>query len=210
MKKIDMSSWDRRGIYDFFSGIANPFYAVSFVVDVTGLRAYTKRHGCSFYYSTIYLCCKAMESVENFMYVCRDGDIYLLDERCPSFTDRKPDSELFHIVSLPVSGDIPEFCREARKTSLAQDFFIDMTREADDLAYFSCLPTLRLTALTNELDLLAPGFPEDNIPRIAWGRYTERDGKCELTVSLEVNHRFIDGIHIERFAAELERLIAAL
>lgn len=210
MKKIDRNNWDRREIYDFFSGVSNPFYMISFTVDVTELKAFTKRRGCSFYYSLIYLCCKALNSVENFLYVCRDGEVYLLEEREPSFTDRTPGTELFHIVSLPAKGDITAFCRLAKQTSLNQKGFIDLSREGAHLAYFSCMPTLRLTALTNEFDLLAPDFAEDSVPRLAWGKYTENQGRLELTISMEVNHRFIDGVHIEKFAARLEALIAAL
>ena len=210
MRKIEKSTWDRREIYDFFAGISNPFYMVSFTVDVTELKVFTKRHDCSFYYSLIYLCTQALNSVENFLYTCRNGEIYLLDGREPSFTDRKPDSELFHIVSLPVHGDILTFCRTAKEVSRNQQGFIDMSREGDHLAYYSCLPTLRLTALTNESDLLSPGFAESSIPRITWGKYTENRGRWELTISMEVNHRFVDGLHIEKFAARLASLIAEL
>ena len=210
MRKIEKNTWDRWEIYDFFSGISNPFYMVSFTVDVTELKAFTKKHDCSFYYSMIYLCCEALKSADNFLYSCRDGEIYLLEERMPSFTDRKPESELFHIVTLPAHGDILAFCKTAKEASSSQQGFIDMSHEGDDLAYFSCLPTLRMTALTNEFDLFSPGFAESNIPRISWGRYTENQGRLELTMSMEVNHRFVDGIHIEKFAAKLEALIAEL
>ena len=210
MRKIEKSTWDRRELYEFFSGVSDPFYMVSFTVDVTELKAFTKRHDCSFYYSLIYLCCEALKSADNFLYTCRDGEIYLLDERLPSFTDRKANSELFHIVSLPAHGDILAFCQAAKETSRAQKDFIDMKNEGDHLAYFSCLPTLRMTALTNEFDRLSPDFAESNIPRIAWGKYTENRGRLELTMSMEVNHRFIDGLHIEKFASRLETLIAEL
>lgn len=210
MKKIDMNLWDRKEIYDFFSAISHPFYMVSFTQDVTELKAFTKRNGCSFYYALIYVCGKAMSAVENFRYVCRDGEIYEIDERIPSFTDRKPGSELFHIVDVPLGDDLVSFCRTAKEVSLKQEGFLDVSQENDQLAYFSCLPTLRMTAVTNEFDTKAPGFATDNIPRITWGKYTEHDGRLELTISVEVNHRFIDGIHIEKFATCLDKMIAEL
>lgn len=210
MRMIDKSSWDRREIYDFFSGVSDPFYMVSFTVDVTELKTFTKRNDGSFYYALIYLCCEALKSADNFLYTCRDGEIYLLEERMPSFTDRKPDAELFHIVTLPARGDILRFCQAAKEASRDQQGFMDLKSEGDDLAYFSCLPTLRLTALTNEFDRLSPDFAQSNIPRIAWGKYTENRGRLELTMSMELNHRFVDGIHVEKFAARLEALIAEL
>ena len=210
MKIINKDNWARKEIFDFFSGVSDPFYMVSFTLDVTELKAFTKRHGCSFYHSLIYLCTKAMESVENFMYACRGEDIWVLDERIPSFTDRKDGSELFQIINVPAAGDILSFCRDAAEAKQKQDFFIDMSAESDSMIYISCLPTVRLTAMTNEFDRLSPGFKNDSVPRISWGRYIENNGRLELTVSLEVNHRFIDGIHIEKFVSKLEALIKNL
>ena len=210
MKKIDMKTWNRKEIYDFFSKVSHPFYMVSFIVDVTELKAYTRRHNCSFYYALIFLCGKAMSCVENFQYICQGSNVYLIDEREPSFTDRKAGSDLFHIVSIPLGKDVLSFCQSAKDASLRQDSFIDITKEGSHLAYFSCLPDLRLTALTNEFDILAPDFSSDSVPRIAWGKYSEQHGRLELTVSMEVNHRFIDGIHIEKFSGFLEKMIADL
>lgn len=136
MKKIDMSTWERKEIYEFFSRVSDPFYMVSFIVDVTELREFTKRHHCSFYYSLGFLCTKAMSSVENFLYVCRDDEVYKIDERVPSFTDRKPDSELFHIVTLPMREDLLSFCEAAREKSRNQKSFLDFSQEGDGLIYF--------------------------------------------------------------------------
>ena len=74
------------------------------------------------------------------------------------------------------------------------------------MIFFSCLPWLDLTALTNERDL----DPDDAVPRIAWGKYVEENGRLMLGLSIEVNHRFIDGLHIGQFARELEKSIAEL
>ena len=66
---IDKAAWPRREIFDFFSGISNPFYAVTFRQDVTELRNYCKERKISFYYGLIYLCCKALQDVPAF--ACR-------------------------------------------------------------------------------------------------------------------------------------------
>ena len=49
-----------------------------------------------------------------------------------------------------------------------------------------------------------------HIPLDGRAKYRDINGKKELGLSVEVNHRFIDGYHIGKFAEELERLIAAL
>ena len=129
MRKIDKSTWDRKEIFDFFSNISDPFYMVSFVIDVTELKAYTKRMDCSFYYSLIYLCNKALSSIENFMYTCIDDDVYVLDDRMPSFTDRNENSDLFKIITIPMYEDLREFVNRANEANKQQDSFIDMSLE---------------------------------------------------------------------------------
>lgn len=206
MRKIDPNTWPRRDIFDFFSKISNPFYSVTFNVDVTEAYAYAKRSGLSFYYALVYLVTRAINSVEAFRYALVDGELVLLDERSPSFTDLKKGSESFHIVTMPCKGDIAEFCFDAKRRSAEQTTFLSTDKEGVDLIYISCLPWIELTALTNERNF----DPDDAIPRVSWGKFHERDGRKILGMSLELNHRFTDGVHIGKFADALEKLISEL
>ncbi len=206
MRPVDPASWPRREIFSFFSSISDPFYSVTFRLDVTRLRRFTRERGLSFYFSLIWLCTRALERVEAFSYALREGQLVQLESRRPSFTHLRPGSEIFSIVTLPCEGGLEDFCAAAREKSDRQDFFIDPASEGIDMIFFSCLPWVDVTALTNERDL----DPDDAIPRIAWGKITEENGKETLGLSVEVNHRFIDGLHIGQFARELEKLIAEL
>lgn len=206
MHKIDMNTWPRAELFRFFSGVSQPFYSVTFRVDVTNLHAYTKARGISFYYALGYLVTDAVNAVENFRYTIRDGEVFLLDGRIPSFTDLKPDSEQFHIVTLPKTGTLDGFCHAAKAKSDAQQSFLDQSGELDDLIYFSCVPWFDLTAATNERDF----DRDDNIPRICWGKYVPADGRETLGMSVEVNHRFIDGYHLGQFYQKLQRAINVL
>lgn len=208
MQKIDPAHWPRAGKFRFFSAVSQPFYSTTFRVDVTQLHAYTKRHGLSFYYALVYLATNAVNAVENFRYTVRGGEIFLLDERIPSFTDLKPGSEDFYIVTLPQEQTMEQFCAAAKARSDAQTHFLDQDdKEPDALIYFSCVPWLDLTALTNERDF----DRDDNIPRIAWGKYVPDGTDREtLGMSVEVNHRFIDGVHLGKFYQVLQASIDAL
>ena len=211
--KIDKKNWERREIFDFFSSVSNPFYMVTFKQDVTNLHNYTKNHGISFYYGLVYLCNKAINDVDAFSYVTERDEIFHLKERLPSFTDLKKGSELFHIVTMDegeIKGDIKAFCQRAAVKSSNQEEFICYEDEKEDLIYFSCVPWIEMTALTNERDLASPKAKDDAIPHIAWGRYENVDGRKVLHISIEVNHRFIDGIHIGKFYQKLTELIDAL
>ena len=197
-------------IFDFFSHASNPYYMVTFRIDVAPLYAYVKEHHLSFYYSLVYLCTQAINEVDAFRYTIRGTQVFYLDPRIPSFTDLKKDSEYFHIVTMPTINSLAEFNAEARKRSAAQQFFLDTAQETDRVIYFSCLPWLDLTALTNERDFSSPDSKNDSIPRIAWGKYVPNGDRLELGISIEVNHRLIDGLHIGQFAQRLEKLIGEL
>ena len=111
---------------------------------------------------------------------------------------------------MPSMSSLAEFNEEARKRSTAQQFFLDTSQETDRVIYFSCLPWVDLTALTNERDFSSPDSKNDSIPRIAWGKYIQNGDRLELGISIEVNHRLIDGFHIGQFVQRLEKLIREL
>ena len=202
---VDWASWPRREVYEFFSPMSQPFFSVTFRQDVTRLYAFTKENRLSFYHSLVHLCTQAVNRVEPFRYALRGKDLVLFDRRNPSFTDLKPGSEQFHIVTLPMEEDIRTFCAAAKAKSAAQTSFLDQ-EDSLDLIYFTCLPWVELTALTNERDF----DPNDAVPRIAWGKYAQEGDRKVLHISLELNHRFVDGLHVGRFHEELTKLIEAL
>ena len=132
-QKIKLRTWPRRDIFSFFSALDQPFYSVCFRVDVTQLHTYTKTHGLSFYYVMTYLVTQAVNEVENLRYTIRDGSVFLLDKRTPSFTYLKK------------------------------------------------------------------------------GRYIRQEnGRETLGLSIEVNHRLVDGVHLGRFYESLQNKINEL
>ena len=209
MKRFDKDTWERKEIFEFFSGLSDPFYMVSFRLDVTDLYDYTKEKGLSFYMGMIWACDEAINGIQAFRLCIKDGEIFEYERRHPSFTYLKEGREAFQIVTIKHIDDIDEFCKKALEKAEAQEGFIDLSSETDDLIYYSCLPWIDLTALTNEKDH-SSSLKEDSIPRIAWGRYKEENGRKVVTISMEVNHRFIDGVHIGRFAERLDAILKEL
>ena len=202
---IDKAAWPRRELFDFFSPMSQPFFSVTFKQDVTELYRFAKKNRLSFYHSLVYLCTRAVNGVEAFRYALHGEDLVLFDRRNPSFTDLKPGAEAFHIVTLPMEEDIRSFCAAARAKSAAQATFLSGP-DSLDLIYFTCLPWVELTALTNERDF----DPDDAVPRIAWGKYAQEGDRKVLHISLDLNHRFVDGLHVGRFHQALSALLEAL
>lgn len=207
MREVDMAQWKRRERYEFFKGLSWPFWSVSFPVDVTGLHRWSHENGLSFYYALVYLCTRALEEVEAFHYKDRGEGIVWHDRLVPSFTDLAPGQEDFHIVTLAAGEDLADFCLRARELSRAQTAFVDDGAWQDEMVYFTCLPWMPITALSNEREL----DPTDSIPRLSWGKYvTDDQGRDSLNMTISVNHRLIDGVHVGRFYEALTARLAAL
>lgn len=210
MQKISMDQWDRAPIYRHFSRMSNPFYTVSFPVEVSPLRDYCKKHGLSFYLCLTWLITKAMNQIENFRYTIRDGEVWLLDGRRPSFTDLRPGEELFRIVTVDMEEDLISFCHHAKAISDSQDSFLEYCRETDNLIHISCVPGIELLSTTNARDFSDPAAKDSNVPAVSWGNYRQTDRGLELVLCMELNHRFVDGLHVARFTEALNTLMGDL
>jgi len=205
-KTVDMNTWERAGIYDFFSAKDYPFYSVTFPVDVTKVLEYAKKNGLSVYHVLIWLCTKSAQSIFEFRLRIHDGILVEAEDVSPSFTHMKKGAGTFQIVTVPYMHDINAFCMNAKKCADSQTDFIDFEAECEDMIFFSCLPWMDITSLTNERDF----DKDDLIPRIAWGQFYEENGKTMVHMNLDINHRTIDGYHLGLFKKALDENINEL
>lgn len=207
MTEFDVSSWPRREIYEFFSAVPDPFYGLSFSVDVTALKRYAKAAGLSFYYCLSYLAVQAMEGIEAFRLRIRDGRLYLTDELVPSCTDMEGNSGVFRFLTVRKNCSMETFCRRVSEQRQRQQGLLDAQSEAwDDLVFISCVPWLEITGVSST----RAGSPDDCTVKLTWGRYREQQGRLILNMTLEANHRTVDGWHIGQFYEALQRSIDAL
>lgn len=207
MKYIDFNTWERKEHYKFFEKVDNPQFNICMNLDVTNFLKFVKENKLSFYYSMIYASTYIMNSIEDFRYKIRDGKIILHDELKPSFTDMKKGNRLFKIVTSSLDTNIINFSDKAKVISSAQEnYFPTCDFEQDELIYFSCLPWISFTSLSNEIVM----NKEDSIPRISFGKYFEQDNKTLLPYSIQVNHMLLDGIHVGDYINKLQQFINEL
>jgi len=91
-------------------------------------------------------------------------------------------------------------------TNTTEYFNIEKLKTRDDFVFISPLPWFSFTSIDHTLSLKR----DDGIPRISWGKFFESDGKRLLPFNIQVNHMFVDGIHVGRFLDQLAREISAL
>lgn len=203
---IDMQNWNRRELYEHFSRLRLPHYALAAYIDVTQLVEYKQRNGLSFYLSLIYLATKTLNCIPDFRLRMKDGKVVMYDCIHTNFTHKRPEEEVFRFHTAPFEGSLQQYVEATTQAIARQTTLFGGLGDIPNVAYFSCAPTLDTTCITN------PGMedPDDAIPRINWGRYIERDGRQMLNITFTANHRFIDGYHIGRFFERLQEEINQL
>ncbi len=205
MQKINIDTWSRKQQYLFYKDFDVPTYHLTVTLDITHFKAFIKTKGHPFYFAFMHVMMRVMNDMEAMRCRFVDGDAYLMDKVHPSFTDLIAGTENFKIVTVDHHDDLKTFIGHARDASTAQgEQFIDMAKESrQDLVYITTVPWYAFTQVTHAHML----NNKDAIPRIVWGKATERDGIWTMPFALEVHHAFVDGYQVGHF---LERLQQAL
>ncbi|MDO4633193.1 MAG: CatA-like O-acetyltransferase [Eubacteriales bacterium] len=207
MKEINIETWNRRDVYKNFADFTDPFYAITVPVDVTPVKEYSKRNQISFYHTMIWAVTKAVNQVPQFNIRIRDGRLYQLDHVDPNFTILKSGAEVFQYMFLPWKENPVEFSSEVFKEMDRQgDRTFGDFEDTDETVYLTCTPWFDFTALTNPHS----SNTDDTIPRIGWGRYYKEGDRLMLHMSIEANHKTIDGYHIGLLKAAIDRVIASM
>ena len=196
MEYIDLSAWPRRAHFQFFSGLAFPFYNVTSTLDVTRFYSWTKARKLSFYHSLIYATMAVMNGLPDYLYKIRGEQVVKHDHLDPSFVVMDGETHLLKILTVPFGGSVEEFCARCaqREAEQREPFPPAESESRDDLVYISCLPWMSFTSLTNEMDT----DPNDSIPRVTWGKFEDRDGRLLLPYAVQLNHRLLDGWHLSQ------------
>ena len=208
---VDMETWPRKEAFAHYRLFSDPFYMVTFRIDVTDLYNWAKANEVSFYLALVGLCAKSLNAVENFRYTTRGGEVCLLERRDIAFCILPDGADQFHMTCMEYKDgfDLKTFCREAREKSQRQTHFMEESL-GDDHMVFSCVPWIDSTAVTEPHSFRTEDEVGSNIPSLAWGAYTIEDGRKKLLISIDTSHRFVDGLHITRFVKGLEQMIHEL
>lgn len=209
MKKIDLSTWDRREYYEFFNFSDIPQYSLTFNIDVTNFYKFVKANNISFFCAMVYAVTKTMMEEEAFCYRIHEDGVYMCDEIFPSFTFLNKGEKLFKMVTLPLKGDIVEYAKYAQQTATEQKHRLPKTydEETDNCVYITSLPWITYTDCQLECVI----NKDDSIPRVCIGKYfTDFNGKKMMPFTLKVNHRVTNGYDIGLYYERLQKYLDSL
>jgi len=204
-KYLDVATWGRRHLFEFFRHYANPYFNICAQLDITRLLEILRtRPEISTSLTYLYFALRAANEVEPFRYRLR-GDKVLIHDVIHGGTIVLLPNESFNFAYFDYEQNFGKFIGAAQiATQEAQrDGALFTPNPGDDRIHFSILPWISFTSFSHARNL---GL-EDSVPKIAFGKFITESEQTLLPISVEVHHALMDGLHVGRFLSRLQELL---
>ena len=205
-KYLDMATWSRRELFEFFINYTNPYFNVCTQVDVTQLLELVRnRPGIRTSSAIHYFALRIANEIEPFRYRLKDGKVFVYDVVNGGTTVLMP-NESFAYAYFDYQRNFEKFVSDMVKA-------VDEIRTAsgplkptmrDDVIYHTTLPWISFTSFAHAR---TPGRG-DSIPRVVFGKFSKQGERFMMPISLEVHHALMDGLHVGRYLTRLEEALA--
>lgn len=202
--QIDLTTWERRYLYDLFGSFSEPFHGVCVRVDCTEAFRFAKASKLSVFLTLLHRSLAAAHQVENFMTRIVHGEVWKYSRIHGGSAVGRPNGTIGfgHYVYQP---NLVNFVREAAAEVALVKSRVDLERyPRQDLIRFSVLPWFDFTSLSHARDFTS----SDSAPKITFGKITEANGRHTMPLSIHVHHALADGLHVAQFLEHLERCLA--
>lgn len=201
-RELDPDAWPRRDHFRLFQALDHPYFTVTVELDLTSWLAETRAAGRPFFASLVHKLTAIANDLEPFRVRVRNERVVVHDHLDPSFTVPWR-GDLFNFCTVPWESNLDKFlahCLPAIEAAQNADHLLLDPAVPDDKLYLSCLPWFSFTSMTHAVG------QGDTIPRLAWSRTVEREGRTFLPLNFQLHHGLLDGLHVawflERFALQ--------
>jgi chloramphenicol O-acetyltransferase type A len=203
---IDLDTWPRRELFEFYRDFDKPFFNVCTRLDVTNLlQEITKHPGVSVALTYHYFALKAANEIEQFRYRLRDGRVLVHDVINGGTTLMLP-NETFTLVYFDYFDTFHEFIGPAQQAveETKKNSAFRPRHEDDARIHCTTLPWISFTSFSHARNWRR----EDSVPKISFGKFTRENDRTVMPFSVEVHHALVDGLHVGRYIARVEEMLA--
>ncbi|MGA3091642.1 MAG: CatA-like O-acetyltransferase [Terriglobales bacterium] len=202
-RRIDLETWERRAIFEFFRGFTEPYHGVCLPVDCTATYQYAKEHHLSVFLSLLHRSLVAAHQVENFRTRIVDGAVWRYEQIDGGSAVGRSNGTI-GFAYYRFRERIGEFVAEASVEVERVRGRNDVERYPEvNLIRFSTLPWLDFSSVSHARDF----SKDDSAPRITFGKITDANGRRTMPISIHVHHALTDGMHVAQFVDHLQGLL---
>jgi chloramphenicol O-acetyltransferase type A len=204
-KYLDISTWARREIFEFFRDFDKPYFNISTQLDVTRLLASLRaRPNASLMLAYHYFALRVANEIEPFRYRLREGQVIVHDVIHGGTTVLLP-NETFTLAYFDYDDNFDRFMERAQRSVqqvLSGDGAFRPDRD-DNRIHFTTLPWVSFTSFSHARNWRR----EDSVPKIAFGKFMKTHDRVLMPFSVEVHHALLDGLHVGRYVMRLEEVL---
>ena len=203
-KELELSTWNRKEHFEFFSKFEEPFFGTTIHFDCT--KAYTKAKelGVSFFTYYLHKTLVAVNNIENFRYRIEDGKVFIYDKINVSSTILRED-KTFSFSEVEFNEDLNIFIENynTEATRVQNKTGLFSREHNENIVHFSAVPWINFTSISHSRSFTFP----DSCPKFSFGKMTTENDKKFMSMSVHVHHGLVDGYHLGLFFEEFERLM---
>ncbi len=196
-----ITDYYRQEHFDLYTAYGSPYYDVTVPFDITAVRRFARDHGYSLYLTLCYFFTRATTSIEDFRYRYRDGQIVHYERLHPGLTVPAPENR-FSFANCRYHDDFATFHNAARGIVEDAGRAVTLAEAAhSNYLFFTALPAVPFNAFSHPRS----SRNTDAEPKVAFGQFSEKEGKLEVPAAIQVNHAYIDGRALGELTAAVQQ-----
>ena len=201
MKYLDIENWNRKQHFEHFNRFLDPYFGVVNDLDITKAYQYSRDTGISFFALYLFACMKAINAVDNLRYRIQDDKVVIHDVIHASATVARED-HTFGCTFIHFSDDFDVFYKELQeeKHRVLTTTALFPEKNSDDCIHCSSIPWVNFSGHKEPVSGV-----KDSVPKLAFGKFENKEGKLMMPVAIAVNHALVDGYHVGQFFKHYQR-----
>jgi chloramphenicol O-acetyltransferase type A len=205
-KEIDLRGWKRRVHFETFSSWHYSHFNICADVDAKAFRRAMREAGIALNTAIVYLLGRTSNDIVEFRLRARAGTVVEHDVVHPATTVMAAD-DLFSFAFFTYDPDLRRFAAHVDAVTewVREHPSLDDPPGRDDVLFMTAIPWVSFTSFAHPI----PAVPMDSIPRFAWGKLREENGRLLMPLSVQGHHGLMDGLHAGRFFEQVQRYLDA-
>ena len=213
-EKINIETWERADVYNFFKDFLIPTYTITVEIDCTEAFKYCKQHKFSFFRLSSYAILRSINEIKELRCRIEDGG------KTPVIFDvinlltpiKVNDAGKFIETYVPYNEDFQFFYEDLGRRIAALDentdsyAYMNNSDGSEGLATISCTPDLYFTS-TNHA---CAGNKEFTSNLVRVGKVVERNDRLVMPMAICVHHGLSDGQHTSLLIKKTEHYLKTL
>lgn len=228
-KIIDLDTYPHRAHLEYFISMNSPHTGITAEVDVTDLKEFCRKEGCSFFLAFLHVVALSADAIPQFRQrihkltdeemadpghagALKDGPLAGVEIReyveSPTSHTESTGDELYCYCCLYHHMPWKQYISiAARQQQIARETgTLDEDDEIEAFYFPTCVPWIHYTSCIH------PSVDSyDSNPRFSWGKFTaDYRGRLMMPLTAMVHHGLVDGLQIGKFYQNVEKNMALL